>query len=154
MESNDFYKRLNEYNTEIPGRMYIFEITKFCGYSTFLYMYKDETMTDLYNRISHHFCCKNIKGLYITNYLYKNQLSDVQKNRLNYNNQSTSFNHKCCCFNKSDAFIPIPISSLMTVKEFVFNNTAQEPRNLEPIYPIPLPVVYRIYLDDGHCHAC
>jgi hypothetical protein len=151
MESSNFYKRLNEYNTEIPGRMYIFEITKFCGYSTFVYMYKDETMIDLYNRISHHFCCKNIKGLYINNNLYKNKINDEQKNNLNSNNQNQ--NHSCC-FNKSDTFISIPISSVMTVKEFVFENTAKEPRNLEPIYPLPLPVVYRIYLDDGHCHTC
>jgi len=149
MESNDFYKRLNEYNIEIPGRMYIFEITKFCGYSTFVYMYKDETMTDLYNRISHHFHCKNIKGLYINNNVYKNQINDEQKNNLNSNNQNHS-----CCFNKNNTFIPVPISSLMTVKEFVFENTAKEPRNLEPIYPMPLPVVYRIYLDDGHCDIC
>ena len=150
INSNDFYKRFNEYNTEIPGRMYIFEITKFCGYSTFVYMYKDETMTDLYNRISYHFCCKNIKGLYITNHLYKNQLSDAEKNKLNSNNK----NHNCCCFDKKDEYIPIPISSLTTIKEFVFDNTSKEPRNLEPIYSLPLPVVYRIYLDDGHCHTC
>jgi hypothetical protein len=117
-------------------------------------MYKDETMTDLYNRISYHFCCKNIKGLYINNHLHKN-ISDTQKNQLNSNNNQTSnHNHNCCCFDKKDAFIPIPISSLRTVKEFVFENTAKEPRNLVPIYPLPLPVVYCIYLDDGPCHTC
>jgi hypothetical protein len=153
MESSDFYKRLNEYNIEIPGRMYIFEVTKFCGYSTFVYMYKDETMTDLYNRISYHFCCKNIKGLYINNNSHKN-MSDIQKNELNSNNQTNNCNHNCCCFDKKDTFTTIPISSLKTVKEFVFENTATEPRNLVPVYPLPLPVVYRIYLDDGHCHIC
>ena len=64
---NDFNKKVNEFNTELPGRMYIFAITKFCGYSTFVYMYKDETLTDLYTRVSHHFQCKDIKGLYIDN---------------------------------------------------------------------------------------
>ena len=51
-------------------------------------------------------------------------------------------------------YIPIPITSLTTLKEFVYENTARGPRNLEPVYPLPSPVVYRIYLDDGHCHNC
>ena len=147
----DYYKRHNEYIIEIPGRMYIFEVTKFCGYSTFVYMYKDETMTDLYNRISHHFCCTDIKGLYIDSYLYKN-ISDIQKNETKSKN--SNYKTDCCCSDKTEKYIPVQISSLLTIKEFVFDNTAKEPRNLEPIYPLPIPVVYRIYLDDGHCHNC
>jgi hypothetical protein len=147
---NDFNKKFNEYNNEILGRMYIFEITKFCGYSTFIYMYKDETIIDLYTRVSHHFCCKDIKGLYIDNHLYK-YVDDAKKNQItNSNNNSNA----CCCSKKTDFYIPIPISSIRTIKELVFDNTAIEPRNLEPIYPLPSPVVYRIYLDDGHCHLC
>ena len=78
---NDFNKKFNEFITELPGRMYIFEITKFCGYSTFIYMYKDETITDLYTRVSHHFSCNDIKGLYIDNHLYK-YIDDAKKNLL------------------------------------------------------------------------
>ena len=148
--SNDFNKKMNEFNAELPGRMYIFEITKFCGYSTFIYMYKDETITDLYTRVSHHFHCKDIKGLYIDNHLYK-YIDDAKKNELSNNNSSSN---ACCCSKKRDWCIPISVSSVTTIKEFVFNNTAREPRNLEPIYPLPSPVVYRIYLDDGHCHVC
>ena len=148
---NDFNKKFNEFNTELPGRMYIFEITKFCGYSTFIYMYKDETITDLYTRVSHHFSWKDIKGLYIDNHLYK-YIDDAKKNELSNNNSSS--NACCCCSKKRDWCIPISVSSVTTIKEFVFNNTAREPRNLEPIYPLPSPVVYRIYLDDGHCHVC
>ena len=153
INTNDFNTKFNEFTTELPGRMYIFQITKFCGYSTFIYMYKDETITDLYTRVSHHFSCKNIKGLYIDNHLYKN-IDDSQKN-INDNNNNDDHRHYCCCYSKKkDLCIPIPVSSLTTIKEFVFNNTAKEPRNLEPIYPLPTPVVYRIYLDDGHCHVC
>jgi hypothetical protein len=145
LDNNDFHKKLNEYIIESPGRMYTFEITKFCGYSTFIFMYKDETMLDLYNRISHHFGCNDIKGLYITNHLNKNK----NNNPVDNNNAK-----KCsCCSEKSEKYIQVPISSLKKVREFVFENTAKEPRNLEPVYPIPLPVVYKIYLDDGHCHG-
>jgi hypothetical protein len=112
-------------------------------------MYKDETITDLYNRVSHHFSCRDIKGLYIDNHLYK-YIDDAKKNELSNNNS----NNACCCSKKRDWCIPIPVSNLTTIKEFVFYNTAKEPRNLEPIYKLPSPVVYRIYLDDGHCHVC
>ena len=148
INSINFNKKFYEFNTELPVRMYIFEITKFCGYSTFIYMYKDETINDLYNRVSHHFSCKDIKGLYIDNNLYK-YIDDAKKNELSNNNSNA-----CCCSKKKDWCIHIPLSSLTTIKEFIFYNTAKEPRNLEPIYPLPSPVVYRIYLDDGHCHVC
>lgn len=141
---SNYNKKLNEYNSELPERVYIFEITKFCGYSTFVCMYKDETLSDLYTRVSHHFCCRNIKGLYINNFLHKNIVT---------NSASNTKQNGCCCFDK-DMYIPIPITSLTTLKEFVYENTARGPRNLEPVYPLPSPVVYRIYLDDGHCHNC
>ena len=151
-----FHGKLNEYIIEAPGRMYIFEITKLCGYSTFVFMYKDETMLDLYNRVSHHFGCKDIKGLYIDNHLFKslndNKNKNMNINDNNTNNSNNNSNNNCC--KKPDNLIPVPVSSLTTVKEFVFNNTAKEPRNLEPIYKIPFPVVYRVYLDDEHCHCC
>ena len=151
-----FHGKLNEYIIEAPGRMYIFEITKLCGYSTFVFMYKDETMLDLYNRVSHHFGCKDIKGLYIDNHLFKslndNKNKNMNINDNNTNNSNNNSNNNCC--KKPDILIPVPVSSLTTVKEFVFNNTAKEPRNLEPVYKIPFPVVYRVYLDDGHCHCC
>ena len=140
-----FHGKLNEYIIEAPGRMYIFEITKLCGYSTFIFMYKDETMLDLFNRVSHHFGCKNIQGLYIDSYLDKNSNSnDDNKNNSNNNNNNNHISTKV------DKLIPVPISSLVTVREFVFNNTAKDPRNMDPIYALPFPVVYRIYLDDGH----
>ena len=151
LEAQTFHKKLNEYLIESPGRMYIFEITKFCGYSTFIFMYKDETMLDLYNRISHHFGCNDIKGLYIDNHLNTNG-ANTNGTNANETNVCTENNCCTCCADKSK-YIQVPISSLKSVRDFVFSNTAKEPRNLEPIYSLPLPVVYRIYLDDGHCHG-
>lgn len=156
LEQSVFHGKLNEYIIEAPGRMYIFEITKLCGYSTFVFLYKDETLLDLYNRVSHHFGCKDIKGLYIDNNIFKNLNENIDENK-NENidddkNKNKNSNTNCC--KKTDNLIPVPLSSLTTVKEFVFNNTAKEPRNLEPIYKIPFPVVYRVYLDDEHCHCC
>ena len=138
-----FHKKLNEYIIEAPGRMYIVEITKLCGYSTFIFMYKDVTLLELYNRVSHHFGCRDIKGLYIDSCLNINN---------HKNNQSQRHNHDCH-HTKLEQLIPIPFSGMTTIREFVFNNTAREPRNMEPVYSMPFPVVYRIYFDDGHCHC-
>ncbi len=149
-----FHGKLNEYIIETPGRMYIFEITKLCGYSTFVFMYKDETLLDLYNRVSHHFGCKDIKGLYIDNNIFKNLNENIDENKNENIDDDKNKNSNTNCCKQTDNLIPVPLSSLTTVKEFVFNNTAKEPRNLEPIYKIPFPVVYRVYLDDGHCHCC
>ena len=156
LEQSLFHGKLNEYIIEAPGRMYIFEISKLCGYSTFVFMYKDETMLDLYNRVSHHFGCKDIKGLYIDNNIFKNLNENIDENKNDNSNStsSSSSNSSSNCCKQTDNLIPVPVSSLTTVKEFVFNNTAKEPRNLEPVYKIPFPVVYRVYLDDGHCHCC
>ena len=154
-ESNAYNKKVNDFLNEIPGRLYVFEITKFCGYSTLIFMYKDETMLDLWNRVSHHFRCHDIKGLYIDSCLNRVNDSSRADNNSNANNNTVcNDNNKCsCCRDKIDKYIPVPMSSLKKVREFVYENISGESRNLVPIYPIPLPVVYRIYLDDGHCHG-
>ena len=154
-EPNVYNKKINEFLSEIPGRIYVFEITKFCGYSTFIFMYKDETLLDLWSRVSHHFSCNDIKGLYIDNCLNtsNNEIND-NDDTINNNNTMCNDNNKCCCCaNKADKYVPVPMSSLKKVREFVYENISPESRNLNPVYPIPLPVVYRIYLDDGHCHG-
>jgi hypothetical protein len=122
-------------------------------------MYRDETLLDLYNRVSHHFGSKDIKGLYIDSHLHKNtntntniniNINDASFNEIN--NEINNDNNNCC--KKTANMNRIPVSSLTTVSQFIFDNTAKKPRNLEPVYKLPFPVVYRIYLDDGHCHCC
>jgi hypothetical protein len=147
LEINTYNRKLNEYILESTGRTYTFEITKLCGYSTLIFMYKDETLLDLYNRVSHHFGSHDIKGLYIDNHQYRNTNNNTD------NNTNHNHNHNNCFHTKVEHLISIPISSQITMRNFVFKNTATEPRNMEPIYPIQYPVVYRIYFDDGHCHC-
>jgi len=55
---NDMFRyqnKLNEYINEIPNQMIIFQITKLCGYNTFVFLYKNETLNDIFSRVSHHF---------------------------------------------------------------------------------------------------
>jgi hypothetical protein len=161
--SNLYYSKLNEYMAQAPGRMYVFEITKFCGYGSFVFMYRNESLADLYNRVSHHFGCKDIKGLYIEKLevvltmnsndnnrnVNINDDNNINDNNINDNNINSNDN---CCIHKGN-LIQVPLSGLTTISEFIFHNISPETRNLTPIYDLPAPVVYRIYLDDGHCHC-
>ena len=110
---------LDMYVKEIPGKMFIIELTKCCNYSTFVLMYRDESLIDLYRRVSFHMGC-DIISLYIL----------------------TSDNSR----------INVPINSNKTIREFIYTQTDLNNRNMKPVYDLPLPVVYRIYLDDGHHH--
>ena len=109
---------LDMYVKEIPGKMFIIELTKCCNYSTFVLMYRDESLIDLYRRVSFHMGC-DIVSLYIL----------------------TSNNSR----------ITVPINN-KTLKEFIYTQTDLNNRTMRPVYDVPLPVVYRIYLDDGHHH--
>ena len=110
---------LDMYVKEIPGKMFIIELSKCCNYSTFVLMYREETLIDLYRRVSFHMGC-DIVSLYIL----------------------TSDNRR----------ITVPINSNKTMKEFIYTQTDLNNRTMRPVYDLPLPVVYRIYLDDGHHH--
>ena len=61
---NQYHDKLNQYIHSIQNIMYTFEITKCCEYSTFITMYKNETIVDLYTRIINHFEGIEIKELY------------------------------------------------------------------------------------------
>ena len=112
-----YNEKLNEYMKDLPGKMFTFEVTKCCDYSTFVFMYKDETTIDLYNRVSHHFGSHNIRKLFY-------RTPDGED-------------------------ISIPISGLVTIRKFINDNICNK---MIPVYDLPHPVVYRIYLDDGHIH--
>jgi len=116
---NTYHDKLQDYLRNIKENMYTFEVTKCCGYSIFVTIYKTETLIDLYSKVMHQFVGIKIKNLYF----------------LTPNGDNLS----------------VPLS-LETMSSFIQNNVACSPQNLIPIYPLPNPVVYRVYLDDGYCH--
>ena len=61
----DYNGKINEFINSIPNNKYIFEITKLCGYSEFIFINKDESVLDLYKAISHQFQCRDIKTLFL-----------------------------------------------------------------------------------------
>ena len=117
--ANIYLTKYDEFQTNLSNRMFLFEVTKHCGYSTFVPVYKTQTLLDLYNNINHHFG-SDIGILYYIS-------ADDQE-----------------C-------IRVPLS-YQTVADFVSSNITSEPVKLVPIYDYPLPVIYRLYLDDGRCH--
>lgn len=122
-QTNKYNELIARHLKEIPGQMFMFEITKCCGYSTLVFLYKEDKLMDLFIKVAKHFGCKNVLGLYI----------------LKPNGEK----------------FKLPFNSYTTLKDFIYDNTQASNRNLVPVYDLPLPVVYRIYFDDGHqCISC
>lgn len=118
--TNHYQNKYDEFITNIQNNMYTFEVTKCCGYSTFITIYKTQTLIDLYSTIIHHFGNNmNITDLYFY----------------------TPLNER----------ITIPITN-KTISEFLTPHIVCNPSRLIPIYPLPKPVIYRLFLDDGHCN--
>lgn len=61
---NHYQDKFNEFITNIHNIMFTFEVTKCCGYSTFITVYKNQTLIDLYSNIIHHFGNIQIRQFY------------------------------------------------------------------------------------------
>lgn len=116
---NHYQEKHEEFIRNIKNLMYTFEVTKCCGYSTFITIYKYQTLLDLYSNILEHF--GNIK---ITSLFFMSP----QNVRIN-----------------------IPMSK-QTVYDFVSSNILCTPLKLVPIYPLPKPIIYRLYIYDQNCN--
>ena len=115
---NNLYADKNqEFINNIHNQMVTFEITKCCGYSTFVAVYKNQNLMDLYNTIVNHFEYIQIKELFFL----------------------TPEREK----------IIVPVSK-QVISEFVRSYVVCNPCKLVPIYNLPNPIVYRLYVNDGH----
>jgi hypothetical protein len=119
-QTNRYNQLVSNHLKEIPGKMFTFELTKCCNYSTLVFLYKEDKVCDLFIQVAKHFGSQNLVSLY---------LLDQQGQK-----------------------VLVPFNSNRLIKDFIFEYTQSNNRILKPIYDIPLPVVYRIYIDDGHSH--
>ena len=111
MSIDIFNEKLNDMLIYIKNNQYIFEITKCCNYSVFIHIYKDATLTELYNWISYHFQNKNFK-LYVVSY-------DSIKKRMEIPNVNNITTRDFVNNNKS-FFIPIyPLPANVVYKIFI-----------------------------------
>jgi hypothetical protein len=108
-----FEKQMQHFTTSIPNSRFIIEVSKFCGYSEFVLIFKNQSLLDLYKIISLQFECNDIKGLYLTN--------------------STAYK--------------VPVTDNIRIRDFISKSS----EFLKPVYAMPHPVVYKLFLDDGHC---
>jgi hypothetical protein len=115
-QTNKYNGLLSTHLNQLSNTMFTFEITKCCNYSTFVFLYKEDRLCDLFLQVAKHFGCKTLVSLYILGLEGEKVL--------------------------------IPFNSHTTLREYIF----EQQNILKPIYDVPLPVVYRIYLDDGHKH--
>lgn len=116
---NHYQDKYVEFINHVFKSTFVFEVTKCCGYSTFVSVYKNQTIMDLYSNIIHHFGGSlKIKNLFF--------------------------------ISPENERIQIPISN-QKLSDFVSSYVICNPIKLVPIYELPKPVVYRIYLDDGSC---
>ena len=119
--NNQYKEKFDEFLRNTHNLMFTFEVTKCCGYSTFIIIYKEQPLIDIYKTIINHFGCNiKIKQLYFLS-------SDNER-------------------------IFVPISS-QTTSEFIRSYTSCSPVKLVPIYDLPNPVIYRLFLDDDHDHC-
>ena len=120
MNDDKYTDKLNEYIRNMNYMAFTFEVTKCCGYSNFITVYKNETLCRLYSTIIEHFNLTSLKEVYF--------------------------------YPANGGRVKIPLSN-KSINAFVKENILCEPVKLLPIYPLPNPVVYRIYIDDGHCEG-
>ena len=66
LENGDKYydDKIIEYINNLSDTKFILEITKFCGYSHLMVVYKEDSLLDLYIDISKQMWCNNILGLF------------------------------------------------------------------------------------------
>lgn len=64
MNYNDYHNKFEEYISFVERNMYIFEVVRPGICSHFIFMYKEESLIDLYNKILFHYGCRNISNLY------------------------------------------------------------------------------------------
>ena len=117
---NKYQDRLDEHIRDMTNVMFTFEITKACGYSTFVTVYKENTLIDLYIKVIEHFTLNDLKELFF--------------------------------YSPTSERIRIPLSK-QTISEFIKKHTngLNNSVNLVPIYALPRPVIYRLYLHEGSC---
>ena len=132
----EYNTKLNKYYKYIENNMFILDVEKLCGYSEFVLVYKNCTITDVRNSIFRHFECSHMenKKLFVTK----------------TNNSITQSSLDC-----SDNATRMDISDdymVLSESDELFRNLVNNcSEYFRPLYDMPCKVVYKIYLDDGHC---
>ena len=125
MLSEEYREKYDVMLNRIPDKMYVFEITKKCGYSEFVLVYKDSPVSDLFTIASNQFST-NVNCLYFMNAETKQHYHISNTNQVSMRKLITSFQQN------------------PEMQNFI-----------EPIYKnVECLVVYRLFYDDGLSECC
>ena len=127
-DNRTFSAKFNYYTSRLLNTHRFIEITKCCGYCEIHPLLKNASLTDLYSEVRRIFECHTKCELYI-------RIADPELKNL-----------ACRC---DDSFILRHIDPLDTKNSFI---QLMVEYNIQPVYLLPDPVVYQIFLDDGHRH--
>jgi len=119
-----YEQKLDAYMRTVPTYMYVFEVTKSCGYGAFIMVYKDAPIADIHRFVSYEMSISPSRRLYFMN----------PETREEYDVPNTTM---------------FTVREL--IAKFQRNDTATF--QLRPIYEnVDSLVVYRLYYDDGIIH--
>ena len=125
MLSEEYSEKYALMLNRIPDKMYVFEITKKCGYSEFVLVYKDSLVSDLFKTVSNQFAT-TVNCLYFMN----------PETKQHYHISNTN-----------------PVSMRELITSFQKNTEMQS--FIEPIYKnVDFLVVYRLFYDDCLPDSC
>ena len=128
MYQNMIEEKKAEHWNNVLSSQYIFEITKCCGYSTFITVFKNRNMYEIFR------CFEDTFQIYKNNY-----------NSTGYNSTGYEYN-LYVVHRETNEHMFLPRTLDMPIKVYIQENIPY----FTPIYPVPATVIYRIYIDDGH----
>jgi len=137
----EYNAKLNKYYNYAANNMIILEVEKLCGYSEFVFIYKNSTLADVCNSIFRHFECshKENKRIFVTKTHLPSTCSANSSSQYSINTITTTtpmdVEETRVLYDSDELF-----------RDFVNNNSEY----FRPLYEIPCKVVYKIYLDDDH----
>jgi hypothetical protein len=120
----EYKKKMDMFLKAIPDCMYVFEMTKLCGYSEFLLMYKEAPISDIYKSITYRF---------------------GSTPRLFFMKEDTKQQYQ---------LPNTEIFTVREMINKLYNNVETNGMIKPVYADLDSLVVYRLFYDDGHTHGC
>jgi hypothetical protein len=125
-----FESHLYNFTSHISYSRYIIQLTKCCGYTEFIILYKEMSLQDVYKTVRFH-------------YGIPSEDRQEKKGTVPTTIQLYVVEPGGC-----DVRLNLPNDPNTTLYQFISSHSSF----FVPVYPLPTPVVYTIFCDDGHDH--
>ena len=123
MSSEDYATKFSSMIMRIPKIMFVFEVTKACGYSEFVLVYKDSTISDLVKAVSMQFEIPHLEFLFFKTF---DPLGILETRRISI------------------------VDTHTTIREMITDFQNDESMDFKPIYTnTDFFVVYRIFYNEN-----